>query len=140
MARFPAEGYGTMLRLAFNTNTYTTLGRGNELLSSLAASANQIGLPITVLGEIHFGILNGNHKEHSVLLDKFLSNSRVDVLDIDGMTAKLYGEIATQLRRIERSIQQNNIWIAALSKQYDYKLATNDAGFESILGLEIIKF
>jgi tRNA(fMet)-specific endonuclease VapC len=130
-----------MLRLAFDTNAYTALGRGNELLGSLVSGANQIGLPITVLGEIHFGILNGAQKEqNTTLLDQFLSSSRVEVLEIDDMTVKLYGEIATQLRRMGRSIQQNDIWIAALSKQYDYRLATNDAGFENILGLEIAKF
>lgn len=64
----------------------------------------------------------------------------MEILDIDGLTAKLYGEIATQLRRMGRSIQQNDIWIAALSKQYDYRLVTNDAGFDNILGLQIIKF
>jgi predicted nucleic acid-binding protein len=56
------------------------------------------------------------------------------------VTAKLYGEITTQLRQIGHSIQQNNIWIAALCKQYNYKLATNDTGFDNILGLEVIHF
>jgi len=130
-----------MQKLALDTNSYTALGRGNERLASLIANTNQIGLPITVLGEIHFGILNGSQKEQNIsLLDHFLSSNRIEVLDIDNVTAKLYGEIATQLRRVGRSIQQNDIWIAALSKQYDYKLATNDAGFENILGLEIVKF
>ena len=130
-----------MLRIALDTNAYTALGRGNELLASLMVNANHIGLPITALGEIHFGTLNGNKKEqNTTMLDRFLSSSRVEVLDIDDVTAKLYGEIATQLRQKGRSIQQNDIWIAALSKQYNYKLATNDVGFENILGLEIVKF
>lgn len=130
-----------MLKLALDTNAYTALGRGNELLATTITNANQIGLPIIVLGEIHFGILNGNLKEQNIAaLDRFLSSGRVEVLDIDGITAKLYSEIATQLRQMGRLIQQNDIWIAALSKQYDYKLATNDAGFENILGLDIVKF
>lgn len=130
-----------MTKLALDTNAYTALGRGNDLLASLLVKANQIALPITVLGEIHFGIMNGSQKEqNSRLLDRFLLNNRVEILDIDDITAKLYGEIATHLRRAGRSIQQNDIWIAALSKQYNYRLATNDAGFDSILGLEIVRF
>lgn len=130
-----------MPRLALDTNAYTALGRGDERLASLVANTSQIGLPVTVLGEMHLGILNGSQKEQgNSLLDQFLASSRVEVLDIDDITAKLYGEIATQLRLAGRSIQQNDIWIAALSKQYDYKLATNDAGFEAILGLELVKF
>src|SRR5487761_1125157 len=116
-----------MQKLALDTNAYTALGRGNERLSSFVTSANQVGLPIIVLGEIYFGTLNGTQQEQNIsLLDQFLSSGRVEILDINDITAKLYGEIATQLRRMGRSIQQNDIWIAALCKQYDYKLATND--------------
>lgn len=52
-------------KLALDTNAHTALGRGNDLLSSLVASANQIGLPIMVLGKIHFGILNGSQQEQT---------------------------------------------------------------------------
>lgn len=109
-------------------------------VASLVAKASQIGLTITVLGEIRFGILNGRKKQkYTELLDNFLSNVRVEVLDITNTTAKLYGEIATQLRQVGRSIRPNDIWIAALCKEHGYKLATNDDGFEDILGLEIAK-
>lgn len=127
--------------LALDTNAYTALGRGNKIMAPLVAEALQIGLPITVLGEIHFGMLNGTHgKFNSGLLERFLSNGRVEILGIDEKTAKLYGEIATELRRLGRPMQQNDIWIAALCKQHSYKLATNDTGFDNILGLEVVSF
>jgi predicted nucleic acid-binding protein len=130
-----------MQRLALDTNAYTALGRGNKSLALLLAEAVHVGLPMMVLGEIHFGMLNGTQgRANAALLDRFLSNGRVEVLEIDEATAKLYGEIATGLRRAGRSVQQNDIWIAALCKQHNYRLATNDAGFEHILGLEIVKF
>lgn len=130
-----------MRNLAVDTNTYTALGRGDKKVAMLISQATQVGLPITVLGEIHFGILNGSQKEtNRTLLERFLANGRVEILDINDATAKLYGEIATYLRQIGRSIQQNDIWIAALCKQYNYQLATNDTGFDNILGLEIINF
>ena len=130
-----------MRKLALDTNAYTALGRGNKTLASLIAGVVHVGLPITVLGEIHFGTLNSKHgRSNSKLLEHFLSNSRVEILDINEKTAKLYGEIATDLRRLGRPIQQNDIWIAALCKQYDYELATNDTGFDTILGLQIVSF
>jgi tRNA(fMet)-specific endonuclease VapC len=130
-----------MQKLALGTNAYAALGYGNNKLATLVAEVVHIGLPITVLGEIQFGILNGNQRKASYsLLERFLSNSRVEILVIDESTAKLFGEIATGLRRIGRPVQQNDVWIAALCKQYDYKLATNDAGFENILGLEVLSF
>ncbi len=130
-----------MQNLALDTNAYTALGRGNEKLAKIIATVVHVGMPITVLGEIQFGILNGNKKEeNSSSLERFLQNSRLEILDIDTATAKMYGEIATQLRQVGRSIQQNDIWIAALCKQYGYKLATNDIGLNDVLGLEIVSF
>jgi predicted nucleic acid-binding protein len=130
-----------MQNLALDTNAYTAFGRGNKTLYTLIASVIHIGLPITVLGEIQFGILNGSQGEtNSVLLERFLSNTRVEILDINDTTAKLYGEIATELRRSGRPIQQNDIWMAALCKQYGYRLATKDTGFSNITGLELVNF
>lgn len=130
-----------MQNLALDTNAYTALGRGDQVLSDLIAGVVHIGLPMTVLGEIYFGMLNGiQEKSNSLLLERFLSNTRVEVLSITEDTAKLYGEIATELRRLGRPIQQNDIWIAALCKQYGYRLATNDSGFANITGLELINF
>ena len=118
-----------MQNLALDTNAYTELGRGSIALSKLVASALHIGLPITMAGEIHFGIINGSQtKTNSILFERFLANTRVEILNINDSTAKLYGEIATELRRIGRPIQQNDIWIAALCKQYGYRLITNDNG------------
>jgi predicted nucleic acid-binding protein len=78
--------------------------------------------------------------ENLTNLNRFLRLPRLEVLDIDEMTAKIFGEIAAELRRIGRPIQQNDVWIAALCKQYDYSLATNDTGFDNILGLEVVNF
>jgi predicted nucleic acid-binding protein len=74
------------------------------------------------------------------VLDHFLGSSRTEVLEIDGDTARLYGEVATQLRQSGWPIQQNDIWIAALCKQHGYALATADSGFRNIFGLEVISF
>jgi len=127
--------------LALDTNAYTALGRGDKTLASLVAEAVHIGLPITVLGEIHFGTLNGSQRRsNNTILERFLSNNRVEILDINEKTAKLYGEIATELRRLGRPVQQSDLWIAALCKQYSYTLATNDTGFDNILGLEVASF
>lgn len=130
-----------MQNVALDTNAYTALGRGDKILSKLIASVVHIGLPITVLGEIHFGIMNGSQtKTNSILLERFLSSARVEILEVNDSTAKLYGEIATELRRTGRPIQQNDIWIAALCKQHGYRLVTNDTGFLNITGLELINF
>lgn len=127
--------------LALDTNAYTELARGNVSLASYVKKSIRVGVPIIVVGEIQFGALNGEKVSYNLsLLRKFLATPRVEILGIDQTTTRLFGEIATELRRIGKPIQQNDIWIAAICKQHEFTLATNDKGFNAILGLEVISF
>ena len=130
-----------MQKLALDTNAYTALGRGSKSLAELISSAAYVGMPIVVLGEIHYGNFNGSlQQKNQTVLSNFLADSRVEILHIDEQTARLFGEIATTLRSAGKPIQQDDIWIAALCKQYRYQLLTNDHGFGNILGLEVVAF
>jgi tRNA(fMet)-specific endonuclease VapC len=128
-------------QIAIDTNAYRALNDGNIELARIIRSTSLIGLPIIVLGELYNGIFAGSKQSENLSnLNRFLTLPRLDIINIDELTAKLFGEIASELKRIGRPIQQNDIWIAALCKQYGYKLATNDNGFSNIKGLEIISF
>lgn len=128
-------------KLALDTNAYRALIDGNETMARLIKTSASIGVPVTVLGEIQFGINYGAKKEPNLLnLNRFLSSPRVETLQITNDTAKIFGEIAAELKRTGGSIQQNDIWIAATCKQYGYALATADQDFTRVPGLEIIGF
>jgi tRNA(fMet)-specific endonuclease VapC len=128
-------------KLALDTNAYRALHDGNEKLSNLIKTTPQIGIPIIVLGELYYGIFLGGKKEKNLSnLNRLLSLPRVDILHVDEVTSKLFGEVTTELRRAGHPIQQDDIWIAALCKQYGYALATADKDFAAITGLELISF
>lgn len=128
-------------KLALDTNAYRALDDGNAKLMSLVKTVPQIGMPIVVLGELYYGVFLGGKREKNMLnLNRFLRSPRVELLHIDEITAKLFGEIVTQLRQSGRPIQQDDMWIAALCKQYGYTLATADKDFDAVVGLEIISF
>jgi len=128
-------------KLALDTNAYRALDDGNAKLTSQIKTSAQIGLPITVLGELYYGIYLGSKRDQNTQnLNRFLSTPRVEVLYIDEITAKTFGEIATLLRQSGHSIQQNDVWIAAICKQHGYTLATADMDFMAITGLELATF
>lgn len=128
-------------RLALDTNAYRALDDGNSKLGDLINSVPQIGIPITVLGELYYGIFLGGKQDKNLSnLNRLLALPRVELLHIDEITAKLFGEIAAQLRQHGQSIQQDDIWIAALCKQYGYTLATADRDFDAVTGLELVRF
>lgn len=128
------------MKLALDTNAYKLLGAGDPDLVEDLRRAEKIGLPITVLGELWFGFMNGSKlRQNTETLERFLAMRRVEVLRLNEQTARLFGEIATLLRKGGVTIQQNDVWIAALCKQHGFALATGDRGFQHVLGLEIVE-
>jgi predicted nucleic acid-binding protein len=129
------------VKLALDTNAYKALGEGDQHLAEDIRRAEAIGLPCIVLGELWFGFMNGSKlRQNTDTLERFLATPRMQVLQMDERTTRLFGEVATLLRRSGISIQQNDIWIAALCKQHGFALATRDQGFQHVLGLEVIEF
>jgi len=129
------------VKLALDTNAYRALGDGDRRLAEEVRAAEIVGLPMVVLGELWFGFMNGTKLRQNVAtLERFLATPRVRVLEPDQQTTRVFGEIATLLRRAGVAIQQNDIWIAALCKQHGFALATRDQGFQHVLGLEVIEF
>jgi len=129
------------VKLALDTNAYKALGEGNQQLAEEARTAEAVGLPMIVLGELWFGFMNGTKlRENAAILERFLATPRVRLLELDRQTTRVVGEIATVLRQAGIAIQQNDIWIAALCKQHGFALATRDRGFQQVLGLEVIEF
>lgn len=128
-------------KLALDTNAYRALDDGNAALADHVRRAAHLGLPVIVLGELYYGIYLGSRQSENLAnLHRFLASPRLELLHVDDTTAKIFGEIATSLRRNGRPIQQDDMWIAALTKQHGYALATADAGFSNITGLEIVAF
>ncbi len=129
------------MKLALDTNAYKALGEGNQQLAEEARTAEAVGLPMLVLGELWFGFMNGTKlRQNAATLERFLATPRVRVLEPDRQTTRVFGEIATLLRQAGIAIQQNDIWIAALCKQNGFALATRDRNFQHVLGLEVIQF
>jgi tRNA(fMet)-specific endonuclease VapC len=127
--------------IALDTNAYSALQKGNKVITEVVGTATDIGLPITVLGEIYFGVFDGNKTvENNKNLQKFISVDRVNILQSEEKTAEIFGEIATELKLLGKPIQQNDIWISALCKQHGYALVSNDRGFKNVVGLTVIDF
>ena len=140
MARL-TSGRARCVKLALDTNAYKALGEGNQQLAEEARTADAVGLPMIVLGELWFGFMSGTKlRQNAATLERFLATPRVRVLNPDYQTPRVFGEIATLLRQTGVAIQQNDIWISALCKQHGFVLATRDRGFQHVLGLEVIEF
>lgn len=128
------------MKLALDTNAYVALHEGDPQLVEETRTADVVGLPIVVLGELWFGFMNGSKlRQNTKTFERFIATRRVHILQLDEQTARLFGETAMLLRKAGRPIQQNDIWIAALCKRHGFALATRDQGFRNVLGLNLVE-
>lgn len=129
------------MKLALDTNAFRALDDGDDALGEQVRQADIVGLPLIVLGELRYGFLAGTRlAESEAVLEHFLGSPRVEILHLDEVTTRQFAEIAAQLKQDGRPIQQNDMWIAALCKQYDFTLATRDRGLTYVRGLMVHAF
>lgn len=113
--------------------------RGTFDISTKVSSDELLFLSLTVLGELYKGMLKSAHPEKSgLMLDKFLRT--VALLNPDVDTAMHYARISDNLRRAGKPIPENDIWIAAMAVEYAMPLATRDAHFSHITGLQLLRW
>lgn len=90
-----------------------------------------------VAAELYAGALRSQRPDHNrEMVDTFLKSVSVLACDLD--TAKHYADIWNELSTNGSPIPQNDIWIAALARQHELPLVSNDSHFENIANLDLI--
>jgi predicted nucleic acid-binding protein len=117
-----------------DTNAISALLAGNNALGDLLDQAEHHHLPVVVIGEYRYGLLRSQHRQHlELLLDTLIDESIV--LAIDQSTAAVYALVRDELRRAGRPIPENDVWIAALSRQHGEPVVSQDQHFDHVPGL-----
>jgi len=111
--------------------------RGDAALTARLQQADALYLPLTALGELYYGAYRSrNTAKHLAQIREFLKG--VVVLQPAEATANSYGQIKAELAQAGTPIPQNDIWIAALAKEYQLPLAARDEHFQSVAGLNLL--
>ncbi|WP_441902226.1 type II toxin-antitoxin system VapC family toxin [Pedobacter psychrotolerans] len=120
-----------------DTNIVIELFKGNPTITEfLETLEEEINIPFAVLGELYLGAYrSANPKKHIKQINSFLE--RCNVLIADDETANHYALIKTALLQKGKPIPENDMWIAAVSKQFDLTLHTKDKHFKEIDDLNL---
>jgi len=111
--------------------------RGQLDLAAQVASSEPLFLPLTALGELYKGVFKSSQPEKNrLLLETFLQT--VAVLLPDAATAIHYAKLSADLERKGTLIPENDVWIAAVALEGSMPLATRDAHFRQVVGLQLI--
>jgi tRNA(fMet)-specific endonuclease VapC len=127
--------------MILDTNALSAAADDEPSLAAVLSRAEQIALPVIVLGEYRHGIAQSRHRtSYENWLEELLNDCLV--LDIQEPTTHHYAEITLELKRkgkpIPTTIPTNDLWIAALCRQHSLPLLSRDRHFDLVPGIKRI--
>jgi tRNA(fMet)-specific endonuclease VapC len=115
-------------RFLLDTNIVIAIFANDPAVRQSLTGANEVFVPSIVLGELYYGAYKSTHADANMAkIDDFAGSCSVLTCDTD--TSRHYGKIKNALRLKGRPIPENDIWIAAISKQYALTLVSRDDHF-----------
>ena len=125
--------------MILDTNALSAAADGAPAAVELLSRSEQLAVPVIVIGEYRFGILHSHHRQsYEAWLADWIAS--VEVLPIEQATAQHYAEIGLELKKMGKPIPTNDLWIAALCRQYSLPLMSRDQHFDAVRGIHRIKW
>ncbi len=123
--------------MILDTNALFAAADDDPGVVAALARADQMVLPVIVLGEYRHGIAQSRHRAS---YENWLAGLLHDcmVLDVQEPTTHYYAEITLELKRKGKPIPTNDIWIAALCRQHSLPLLSRDRHFDLVAGTKRI--
>ena len=110
-----------------------------DALSATAPFGRSAGVPSVVLGEYDLGIRQSRlRRRHEARLACYLPLT--EIATITSATASAYADIRLELKRLGTPIPLNDVWVAALARQHDLAVLSNDSHFDVVAHVERIAF
>jgi tRNA(fMet)-specific endonuclease VapC len=117
--------------LILDTNAVSALLAGDKELGEILADADRHHLPLPVIAEYQFGMLASRRRKRLESLFRRLEADSI-VLYPDRETADWYASIRLELKKRGTPIPENDIWVAALARQFSLEVVSKDAHFDVI--------
>jgi predicted nucleic acid-binding protein len=123
--------------MILDTNALSAAADNDPALVAILAGADQLAIPVIVLGEYRYGISQSRHR---LAYERWLKGLLQDclVLDVNEPTTHHYAEINLELRRSGTPIPTNDLWISALCRQHSLPLLSRDRHFDLVNGTKRI--
>ena len=124
--------------MILDTNGISALAGKNPSLINRLAPARRLAVTLVSLGEFACGLRRSNARRE---LESWLRGHllvKVEILSADLSTVEHYADVRLELRRAGTPIPANDIWIAALARQHDLPILSQDRHFDMVSGLSRI--
>jgi tRNA(fMet)-specific endonuclease VapC len=120
--------------MILDTNALSAFADGVPAVVQQLAAADEIFLPVIVLGEYRFGIATSRRRRQ---YETWLTRGCAfwNILPVIEDTTAHYAVIRQQLKRTGIPLPANDVWIAALARQHDFPILSRDQHFDAVTGL-----
>jgi tRNA(fMet)-specific endonuclease VapC len=119
--------------MILDTNALSAAADNDPAVSAILARADQVAIPVIVLGEYRYGIAQSRYyTRYADWLDGLIVDCLV--LNINEETTHHYAAINLELRQIGKPIPTNDLWIAALCRYHSLPILSNDRHFDFVSG------
>ncbi len=123
--------------MILDTNGLSAVADGDASLIPILRRATEIAVPVIVLGEYRYGVRQSREcQRYEQWLMDSLPNYRI--LDVDQETTTYYATLRTELKKAGTPIPANDVWVAALCRQYRLPILSRDRHFDIVAGLRRI--
>jgi len=109
-----------------DTNVVVPFLNGESAVEERMRRAEEVAVASIVLGELFYGARNSIRAEANLIRVEAFA-AAITVINCDAETGRTYGVIRHQLQRKGRPIPENDIWIAAIARQWNLMLITRDS-------------
>jgi tRNA(fMet)-specific endonuclease VapC len=124
-------------RLVVDTSVLINYLRGKPGLAALE-SVGEIYLPAMVLAELQIGWIRTHGSAYKQIQRFEDLVSIMFFLPILRSTVSLYIEVRRSLELVNAIIPENDLWIAATTKEHDLPLLTSDDHFRRVSGITVL--
>jgi tRNA(fMet)-specific endonuclease VapC len=123
-------------RRLLDTNIVIRLLEGDRDIRGRLSPEVELLVSVIVMGELYFGAANSAQADYNLRrINRFLR--KTVVLECNLETAYEYGIIRNELRLKGRPIPDNDLWIAAMARQYGVTLVSGDRHFADVERLKL---
>ena len=126
--------------MILDTNAVSALAQKNRALINRLENARQLAITLISLGEFAYGIRRSSARRELELWLRQQFLTRVEIFLPDLSTVEHYADIRSELREAGTPIPANDIWIAALGRQYDLPILSLDRHLDRVNGLSRIEW
>lgn len=121
--------------MILDTNGLSAVVEGDPGIEPLLRKASRIAIPVVVLGEYRYGIAQSRERRrYEQWLAQYLPTFQS--LDVDEQTTIPYAAVRSELKKAGTPIPSNDVWIAALCRQYSLPLVSRDRHFDFVAGIQ----